>query len=78
MFVSQTGAYLSKAPEVALLQGRLLALPLNIRLGWKGLTGTHTVAYYGHLLFTDVKTFITLGPGPNVTKLLVSRIYESL
>jgi hypothetical protein len=27
MFASQTGAYPSEAPEVALLQGRLLALP---------------------------------------------------
>jgi hypothetical protein len=26
--------------------GRLLALPKNTKLGWKGLPGTHTVAYY--------------------------------
>jgi len=30
------------------LQGMLLALPTNIRLGWKGLPGTNTVAYYKH------------------------------
>jgi hypothetical protein len=30
----------------ALTPGRLLALPTNIRLGWKGLPGTSTLAYY--------------------------------
>ncbi len=30
------------------LQGRLLALPTNIRLGWEGLQGTNTLAYYEH------------------------------
>jgi hypothetical protein len=33
------------------LLGRLLALPTNIRLGWKVLSGTKTLAY-----------FLTLGP----------------
>jgi len=28
------------------LKGRFLALPTNIRLGWKGLPGTNTLAYY--------------------------------
>jgi hypothetical protein len=31
------------------LKGRLLALPTNIRLGWKGLPGTNTLAYYENL-----------------------------
>ncbi len=26
--------------------GRLLAIPTNIRLGWKGLPRTNTLAYY--------------------------------
>jgi hypothetical protein len=50
------------------LYGRLLALPTNIRLGWKGLTGTKTLAYYEHLQITDEKSFITLGPGRLRTK----------
>jgi hypothetical protein len=28
------------------LYGRLLALPTNIRLGWKSLPGTNALAYY--------------------------------
>jgi hypothetical protein len=28
------------------LKGRLLALLINIRLGWKGLPGTNALAYY--------------------------------
>jgi hypothetical protein len=28
------------------LQGKLLALTTNIRLGWKGLQGKNTLAYY--------------------------------
>ncbi len=31
---------------VAPLQGRILALPTNIRLGWKGLLATNTLAYF--------------------------------
>ncbi len=34
----------------------------NIRLGWKGLPATNTLADYKHLKITDVKRFITLGP----------------
>jgi hypothetical protein len=30
------------------LLGRLLALPTNIRLGWKGLSGTNTLTYWVH------------------------------
>jgi hypothetical protein len=33
---------LSDAP----LYGRLLALPTNVRLGWKDLPGTNALAYY--------------------------------
>ncbi len=36
------GAYLCEAPE-------FLALPANIKQGWKGLTWTNTPAYYKHL-----------------------------
>jgi hypothetical protein len=44
----------------ALLKGRLLALPANIGLGWKGLPGTNALAYYKKLELTAVKSFITL------------------
>jgi hypothetical protein len=38
--------------------GRLLALPSNIRLGRKGLPGTNTPAYYDLETITTVKSFI--------------------
>ncbi len=31
--------------------GRLQALPANIRLSWNGLLGTNTLAYYGRKRF---------------------------
>ncbi len=31
------------------LKGKLLALSTNITLGWKGLLGTNTLAYYKNL-----------------------------
>jgi hypothetical protein len=46
MFVSKAGgACPSEALEVVPLQGGLLALPTNIRLGWKGFSETNTFAY---------------------------------
>jgi hypothetical protein len=38
-----------------------LALLENIGLGWKGLPGTNTLAYYKHSQITAVKSFITMG-----------------
>ncbi len=32
----------------------VLALASNIRVGWRGLSGTNTQAYYENLLITDV------------------------
>ncbi len=46
----------------ALLQGRLLVLPTNIRLGGDGLPGTNALAYYKNLKLTSVKGFITFAP----------------
>ncbi len=34
----------------------------NIRLGWKGLTGTNTLAYLPHSRSKKKKSFVTLGP----------------
>jgi hypothetical protein len=45
-----------------------LALLGNIRQGWKGLPGTDTVAYYENSYITDIKRFVSLGPGVNVIK----------
>jgi hypothetical protein len=43
-------------------RGRLLALPTNIRLGWKGLQETNSLAYSKNSQFTVVKIFLTLTP----------------
>jgi hypothetical protein len=40
--------------------GRLLALSTNIKLGWKGLPSTNTIAFYAHLKITFVKRLITM------------------
>jgi hypothetical protein len=40
--------------------GRLLALATNIRLGWKGVQGTNTLAYYENPLIAD-KKFYNIG-----------------
>jgi len=39
------------------------ALFTNSRLGWKCLPRTNTVAHYEYSYITDIKSFITLGPG---------------
>ncbi len=50
LFASKAKAYTSPNHlKGAPLYGRLLALPTNIRLDWKGLTGTNTIAYYRHM-----------------------------
>ncbi len=61
---------LSGAP----LTGRLLILPTNIRLGWKALPGTNTVAYHEHLSTTAIISFKILGPGADVVKLFCQQI----
>jgi hypothetical protein len=45
----------------ALLQGRFLALPTNISLGWKGLSGANALGYFEHS-----KSLITLRPSLKV------------
>jgi hypothetical protein len=41
--------------------GLAQALPANIRLGWKDLAGTNTLAYYKNINYGQ-KSFITLTP----------------
>ncbi len=60
MFEGKAGAYLVEYLSSAPLEGRLLALPTNTRLGWKSLPGTKALAYYGKAQLTAVKSFITL------------------
>jgi len=45
MFVSKVRVYPVKHLLGAPFYGRLLALPTDIRLGWKCLPGTNTLAY---------------------------------
>jgi len=57
---------------------RLLTLPSNSRLGWKGLQGTNTLAYYENSLtnYSHKKfCFIALGPRLNITNLFTAVIY---
>ena len=49
--------------------GKLLVLPANVRLDWKGLPGKNTLAYYENPLIAIKNFLITLGPGVNVMKL---------
>ncbi len=57
-------------------KGRLLALPRNIRHGWKCMAVTTFIAYSNIETITAVKGFIVQSPGPNVIKLFVVVIYE--
>jgi hypothetical protein len=53
-------------PRVELLKNASLrqapALPVNIRLGWKGLPETTTLPYYENPLITAMKSLILLAP----------------
>jgi len=40
------GAYPSEAPFRCSTEGWLVALPENIRIGWKSRPGTNTLAYF--------------------------------
>ncbi len=46
--------------------GRLLALPTNIRLGWKWMEEANTLAYYYTARITAIIGFIVQAPGTNV------------
>jgi hypothetical protein len=58
-------------------KGRLLALPTNIRLDWKGSPGTNTLAYYENSEITVIKSFIAFVPGlflDDVIEVLLSEL----
>jgi hypothetical protein len=42
---------------------RVLALPTNIRHGWKRMAVANTLAYYETVIITAVKSFIVKAPG---------------
>ena len=44
------------------LRVKVPASDKNIRLGWKGLPGTNTLAYYKKWEITSVKSFTALDP----------------
>jgi len=48
--------------------GQALILTTNIRLGWKGLPGINTLDFCENSYIISVQSFITLGPGFNVSK----------
>ncbi len=47
-----------------------MALPTNMRLGWKDLPRTNTLAYYENPYITVVKRFIGLAPVADVINFL--------
>ncbi len=59
IFVSKAGAYQSGAPS----NGRLLAMPTNLRLGWERLGVTNALAYYSSATITAVKSLIVHAQG---------------
>ncbi len=73
MFVSGKSFQSRSGPTpqvLAPLEGRLLALPTNIRLGWKDLRGTYSLVDYENSQITAVKSFIRA----NVIKLFTVTI----
>ncbi len=60
MIASKAGSYPCEAPLRCILQGWLLALPTNIRQGWKFLPLTSTLTYYEHQYITAAESFISL------------------
>jgi len=62
MFAAKAGAYTSEHLAGAPLYSRLLASPTNIRLGWKSIPGTNTLAYYENLQNYGCKFFMVQAP----------------
>jgi hypothetical protein len=59
MFASKAGTYLSEGPFRFSTLEKPLALPINVRLGWKG---TNTLAYFDCSKFLVVKSFTKFAP----------------
>jgi hypothetical protein len=63
MFASKAKVYPIEAPLRCPLKGRLLALPTNIRLGWKMNVCDKHSSLLRKLVNYGQKSFITMGPG---------------
>ncbi len=72
MFQSKAGAYSRIVHQRCTSLGQSLALLTNIRLGWKGLPGTNSRAYYKHSSITPQKCFIKWTLGTNLIKLFTN------
>ncbi len=71
--MGKAGAALEWSNRNVLHFGRFLAFHANNELGRKGLPVTNTLAYYENRYVMAVKC-LTLGPGPNVIKLIVRNL----
>ncbi len=69
MFMSETKAYPSEAP----FKDKLLALPANIKIGWKGLLDTNTPALLRTFVNYWRKKYNNIGPVANVIKLFTAK-----
>ncbi len=77
IFASEAGANRSRAPfKCSTICRNLLALTTDIGHGWKGLPGTHTLAYFTSPSVIKKISFMILTPGANVIKLFTVVIYE--
>jgi hypothetical protein len=59
MFAGKAGVYPSEA--IFTCSTQVLALPANIRLGWKGFPGTNTIAYYQKFITYGLKKSFNIG-----------------
>ncbi len=55
IFPGKAEAYQSWAPTGLRFNGSLLALPTNIRLGWKWMEVANTLAFYDEATITAIK-----------------------
>jgi hypothetical protein len=78
MFACKAGASVVEHLLSTILYFRLLALPAFIRLGWKGLPGVYTLAYWEHSYITAVKKFYNIDTWAQCYKTFLSAIYECL
>ena len=76
MFAGKEGAYPSEVPFRCSTLG--YAPTTNIRLGWKGLPGTNSLAYFENPLITAVISFMIQAPRANNMKIITVIIYGFL
>ncbi len=76
VYASKAGAYHSGAPNGTLLWKLASSLAWNIRLEWKWLTLTNTLAYYNTSRITAVKSFIVPAPSQKNRCLICFRLWH--